>query len=91
MSDDRSRPRPLEEVSGTDLGDEYIFYDDQGDQVHVLNGTAREIYLQCDGNRTRQEIAASLCEKYEVDQATAESDVTEVINQLVELKLLTLS
>ena len=34
--------KPAAQVDGRDLGDEYLFYDRDGDRVHVLNETARE-------------------------------------------------
>jgi PqqD family protein of HPr-rel-A system len=81
-------PRPTGSLKGQDLGDEYLFYDREGDRVHVLNSTAREIYLRCDGARTAAELAAELVERYGIDEATAQRDVADVLSQLRELGLI---
>jgi len=81
-------PRPTGTLKGQDLGDEYLFYDRQGDQVHVLNSTARELYLLCDGTRTTDDLARTLVERYGIEEQTAQRDVDEVLAQLVELGLL---
>ena len=60
MQETAQHPTPAPDVKGTDLGDEYLFYDRDNDRVHVLNATAREIFLLCDGSRTADEIAAEL-------------------------------
>ncbi len=82
------QPRRLERLKGRDLGDEYIFYDSSGEKLHILNGTAREIYLLCDGSRTLSEVADSMKEMYEVDEETARSDVLDTVQQLIDLELL---
>jgi PqqD family protein of HPr-rel-A system len=76
-------------LKGQDLGDEYLFYDRAGDRVHVLNSTAREIYLRCDGARTADELAAELVAHYGIDEAAARRDVAQVLAQLRELGLIT--
>ena len=81
-------PRPSDEYMSRDLGDEYLFYDRKGDRIHVLNGTARDIYLLCDGKKTSNEIAEAISDKYEVDPETARTDVQRTIQDLVRLGLL---
>ena len=81
-------PRPAPSSTGTDLGDEYLFYDRERDRVHVLNGTAREIFLLCDGSRTEVEVESAFAEKYGDERDRARSDARETIRQLYELGLL---
>lgn len=83
--------RPLARLEGTDLGDEYLFYDRQRDQVHVLNATAREVYLLCDGRRTEDEVMAVFAEQYEVSAETAQADAREILRRLEELGMLQFS
>ena len=83
MLPDDARPRPTRTHHEKDLSGEYLFYDHGGDRVHVLNGTAREIYLLCDGTRTLVEIARSLGSKYDVSEATARGDVSAAVAELV--------
>ena len=81
-------PKPTSTFEGTDLGDEYLFYDRENDRVHVLNTTAREIFLLCDGKRNEDEIACSLAESYDLEQATAGKDTQDTLTRLYELGVL---
>ena len=90
MSDDQRKPAPTGSLQGRDLEREYIFYDGQGDQVRVLNRTARSIYLLCDGTRTIVQIAEVIAEEFDVDRETALRDAQGLIDELIELGLLTL-
>ena len=83
-------PRPSGRYVEKDLGEEYLFYDRDGDRVHVLNGSAREIYLACDGSRSAKAITALLRERFAVDEDTAKRDVEETLARLSEAGLLTL-
>ena len=81
MSDPQSRP--VAKAEGRDLGDEYLFYDRDGDRVHVLNDTAREIFLLCDGSRTAGEVATAFAAKHEA--AEARDDALRVLEDLARL------
>lgn len=83
-----SRPTATDTFTGRDLEEEFLFYDSSGDQVHVLNGTAREIFLLCDGNRRPEEIAESMVERFEVEPEQALADVNETVDRLLEIGLL---
>ena len=80
--------RPVAKAEGRDLGDEYLFYDREGDRVHVLNETAREVFLLCDGSRTEDEVASAFAEKHQTDQATARNDAAALLRDLSELGLI---
>jgi hypothetical protein len=88
MTEDRTLPRRASGVQGKDLGDEFLFYDHGGDRVHVLNETARTIYMLCDGNRTVEQIVREFARTYELDDETAERDTRETITRLVECGLI---
>ena len=87
LGDMERHPRPTGALKGQDLGDEYLFYDRDTDRVHVLNATAREIYLLCDGERAEGDLARELVARYGIDEAMARNDVGEVLAQLYALKL----
>lgn len=87
---DASRPRPSHALTHRDLDDELLFYDGSGDQVHVLNGTARDIYMLCDGSRTAGQIADQLCQEYDVDRDTAAADVRATVDRLAALGIVEL-
>jgi PqqD family protein of HPr-rel-A system len=80
--------RPMGEMRSRDLGDEVLFYDHEGDQLHVLNRPARAIFLLCDGTRTEDQVAEDFAEQYDVENEAAQNDAREVITQLLELGIL---
>ena len=86
-----TRPQRRHAVEEKDLGDEYMFYDAQGEKVHVLNGIAREIYLLCDGEHSVADLVKDIVDRYEVDEETASKDVDDLLKELTELELLSLS
>jgi len=79
--------RPIAAATGRDLGDEYLFYDREHNRIHVLNETAREVFLLCDGIRTEHEIGEILAGRFEVDGPSALADAHELVGMLVELGL----
>ena len=81
-----SRPQATG-ILGKDLGDEYLFYDSAHEQVHVLNATARAIYLLCDGNVSVREIVDRFGARFAVDDRTARRDVEETLDRLRSLGL----
>ena len=90
MTDLAGRPRQTGALPGKDLGGEYMFYDEDGDRHHVLNATAREVFLLCDGTRTAEEVVREMMQRFEVDEETLRRDVPKVIEDLLKLSLLTL-
>jgi PqqD family protein of HPr-rel-A system len=74
-------------VLGRDLGDEYMFYDSAHEQVHVLNATAREIFLLCDGTASVREIVRRFGARFGVDDSIALRDVEETLGRLLSLGL----
>jgi pyrroloquinoline quinone biosynthesis protein D len=49
----------------------------------VLNPTAQEIVLHCNGKTTVSEIVTALGDEYEVDEATIQDDVIECLTDLL--------
>jgi pyrroloquinoline quinone biosynthesis protein D len=88
---DDFRPRPNPQVTARDLRDEYILLGSTGDQMHMLNDTAREIFLLCDGTRTLEQIAAALRATYDITPEKARADVLRVIAELDEKGVLAAS
>lgn len=88
MMEATPRPRPSGSFTDRDLGDEFLLYDAGHDRVHVLNGTAREIYLLCDGSRSIPELAALLSERYDVESDRAIADIRETVGRLTRLGIL---
>lgn len=79
---------PQGKVAGRDLGDEYLIYDRAADKVHVLNATAREIYLLCDGEHSAEAIAEAMRIKFEIDAELAARDTDQTLQELDALGVL---
>lgn len=90
MLSSEHRPRQIEPegIIAKDLGDEYLLYDTRDEQVHVLNGTARRIYILCDGTKTEEDLAADFAETYRLDEETARRDIDETLSRLLDLGLI---
>ncbi len=82
------RPRLAAGITARDLGDEYIFLDAAGDKLHILNGSAREILLLCDGRRTVGAVAQAMAERFRIDLDRALADAQATVDKLIELGLL---
>lgn len=85
------RPTKTDRYTVQDLADELLLYDADGEKVHVLNGTTREIYLQCDGHHSVDDLTRSLASEFEVDEATAKKDTIAVLERLIDLGIVCLS
>jgi pyrroloquinoline quinone biosynthesis protein D len=86
-----ARPRQVPGILQRDLGTEYVFYDAGGERFHVLNETARDIYLMCDGSRSVHDIALALTAARDIDLETATRDMQEAIDQMARIGVLLLS
>jgi pyrroloquinoline quinone biosynthesis protein D len=56
--------------------------------VMVLNATARDIVLRCDGQASVRELITALGEQYEIDEQTLRSDTLECLTQLLQRNLI---
>lgn len=81
------RPRRRADIVLQDVGGEAILIDPQTDEAHVLNGSAARLWQLCDGERTLDDLAAEFGAIYELTAADVAADVSEVIDELVRLKL----
>jgi len=82
-------PRHADGLTGKDLEHEYVILDRAGDRFYQLNGTARDIYLLCDGSRTLDDIARALCASYDVPLEIARQDTARTIEELTQAGILT--
>lgn len=88
MENRNAAPRPTSSLAGKDLGDEFVFYDRERDRVHILNGTARSVYLLCDGQRSIVAIGREVAHLFAIDEDRARKDVKELVDGLVRLGVL---
>jgi hypothetical protein len=59
-----------------------------GRSLHILNETAAHILEMCNGSHEPDEIAASLCEHFDVTLEEAKGDVYDSISKLEQLSIL---
>ena len=77
-----------EDIIWRRIGDDLVIIKDDGLATHVLNKTAAYIWELCDGKRAIEEIAASLCERYDVSLEEARADTRETIENLTKAGIL---
>jgi hypothetical protein len=68
--------------------DEIAVLKDDGCSLHILNETAAHIWEMCNGNYEPDEIAASLCEHFDVTVEEAKADVLETLGNMENLGIL---
>ena len=67
---------------------ETLVLDDQNGYIHQFNDSASFVWRQCDGKTSIVEIARRFAEEFELEDFVATKDVSEVIENLCALKLL---
>lgn len=77
-----------EDIIWRRIGDEVVVIKDDGLATHVLNKTAALIWELCDGKRGIDEIAAVLCERYDVSPEEARADTKETIEDLTKVGII---
>ena len=70
------------------IGDEIVVIKGDGQSTHVLNKTAAFIWEKCDGRCGIDEIAAHLCESFNVSLEEARADVREIIEKLSQVGII---
>lgn len=72
------------------IGDEVavIVIKDDGHSLHILNKTAAHIWEMCSGNYEPDEIATSLCKRFDVTLEETKVDVLDTLHKLVGMNLL---
>lgn len=82
-----------ENVAWRIIGDEAVLLSAEDSSVHSLDAVGTRIWELCDGEKTVSEIIDQVVEEFEVDRDTAEKDVVEFIEELMqkEKSLVTLS
>ncbi len=82
-----------ENVAWRIIGDEAVLLSAEDSSVHSLDAVGTRIWELCDGEKTVTEIIDQVVSEFEVDRETAEKDVVEFIQELMqkEKSLVTLS
>ena len=82
-----SRVSRVEDFIWRKIGDDIVVIKDNGLSMYVLNKTAALILEMCNGDKEPDEIAASLCERFDVTPEEVSVDVKDTINELEGLGL----
>ena len=90
QEDSSHRPKTREGLIFRQLDEEWVVYDSDGEQLHVLNGTAVLVWLHCNGDNSTGDIANAVGEVFDqqVDRSSLERDVTDTIAEFASKGLL---
>ena len=77
-----------EDIIWREIDDDIVVIKDDGQKMHVLNKTAARIWEMCGGELGPDEIAANLCERYDVSFERASMDVRNVLARMMEIGIL---
>ena len=73
---------PIAQVLETEIDGDISLYDPSTEQVTILNGTAADVWLLCDGEHTTEEITSLLASSYRVEESKISNDVERTIELL---------
>ena len=79
-----------EGITSQMVGDEMLILDLQGNNITQLNQTATLIWQNCDGFKSKHDLADMIVSNFDVDYETAMTDVSETIEKLCNLNLVLL-
>ena len=77
-----SLPQRKPGIEAKDIGGETLLYNESGDEIHVLNTTAKSIWELCDGQHTPQDMEKAIREEYSI---AAEMDVKADIERVLQI------
>ena len=77
-----------ENLSSQKIDGELVVLDKDNDQIHQLNSVASAIWQYIESGLDINAITEQLIQTYDIDEATAKTDLAKVLQQFKELKLL---
>ena len=80
-------PRKADDLEIRAVGDEVLVHHLSAQKVHILNKTAGDILALCDGQRSLDDIVASICDATKADRVTVERDVDGLLEEFAKLGL----
>ncbi len=75
-------PKRNEQVHGTVMDGESVLLDLSTGRYYTLNVVGSTIWDHCTGDRSLEEILATVCDKFDVPAAQAQDDLTDLMAQL---------
>lgn len=88
MSGENRVGPPASEVLETDVDGDISLYNPANESVTILNGTASDVWLLCDGDHTVEEIKQLLAASYGTTLESVSDDVDRTIDELRKAGLL---
>lgn len=88
MSGEKKVGPPVPQILETEVDGEISLYDPGNESVTILNGTASDVWMLCDGEHSAEEIVSLLASSYDVDADQIRDAVTRAIDEFVESGLL---
>jgi len=73
------------------LDDEVFIIDQAGEKVFALNKTAAFIWELAGDNMSISEIVKQICTRFEIDEATARTDISELVGEMLEKRIISLN
>lgn len=86
--EDERRPGRTEHVVGQEAGNQTVLLHLHDGKYFSLDTVGGRIWQLCDGRRTVSEVAAAISDEFDVDRATAASDVAELLDELERERLI---
>jgi hypothetical protein len=83
-------PLITEQVASTTAGGQAIIVMTDSGNVTVLNELGTHIWQICDGVHNIEQIVQEITDEYEVESSTVLKDVTEFLQQMVDMQALVL-
>lgn len=75
---------PPSHIISTEIKGDISLYDPQREKVLVLNGTASDVWLLCDGDQTVDGIVDLLAAAYGIDRREIAADVESTVARFIE-------
>lgn len=79
---------PSPKILETEIDGEISLYNPTNEQVTVLNGTASDVWLLCDGEHSQDEIVALLARSYQVEEDGIRDEVANTLEDFHDAGLL---
>ncbi len=79
---------PVPQILETEIDGDISLYNPGNESVTILNGTASDVWMLCDGEHSAEEIISLLASSYGVDVERIRDEVTRAIDEFVEAELL---
>ncbi|MDQ6767666.1 MAG: HPr-rel-A system PqqD family peptide chaperone [Candidatus Eremiobacteraeota bacterium] len=84
-----NKPQKAHDLDIRTVGDEVLVHHPAAQKVHILNRTAGQILEMCNGERTPEDIVASICSETSADKEAVARDVAAMLGEFSKLGLVT--